>query len=123
MIKTTIGDLTIRKIEAEDKATVIHIKQEAARWLENKGISQWAGILMAPGEDMVYKRIHEGEVYLVLNRNQAVGTISILWEDPISWDEKGKDGTAGYMHGLAILPELGNKGIGKEILNWAVDYI
>ncbi len=123
MIKSIIGDLTIRKVEEEDKSTVIHIKQEAARWLENKGIHQWAGILMAPGEDMVYKRVYQGEVYLVLKGAQAVGTISILWEDPISWDEKGKDGKAGYMHGLAILPEFGHKGVGKEILNWAVDYI
>ena len=45
MIKSIIGDLTIRKVEEEDKSTVIHIKQEAARWLENKGIHQWAGIL------------------------------------------------------------------------------
>ena len=74
-------------------------------------------------EDMVYKRVYQGEVYLVLKGAQAVGTISILWEDPISWDEKGKDGKAGYMHGLAILPEFGHKGVGKEILNWAVDYI
>ena len=46
MIKSAIGDLTLRKVEEEDKSTVIHIKQEAARWLENKGIHQWAGILI-----------------------------------------------------------------------------
>jgi ribosomal protein S18 acetylase RimI-like enzyme len=122
-IKTQIGELVIRRAGDEDKSLVLHLKQEAASWLESKGIHQWAGILMAKGEDMVYKRVHEGEVYLALKGAQAVGTVSILWEDHISWGEKGKDGKAGYMHGLAILPKYHHKGVGKEILEWAMDYI
>ncbi len=122
-LKTSIGDLTIRQAEDGDKSLIIHIKQDAASWLENKGIHQWAGILMAPGEDMVYKRVHEGEVYLAFKGAQAVGTISILWEDPISWGEKGLDGKAGYMHGIAILRQYAGQGVGRDILHWAMDYI
>lgn len=122
-LKTSIGDLTIRRAEETDKSLVIHIKQDAASWLESKGIHQWAGILMAPGEDMVYKRVHEGEVYLALKGAQAVGTISILWEDPISWEERGSDGKAGYMHGIAVLRQYAGKGVGRDIILWAEDFI
>lgn len=122
-VKTSVGDLTIRQAGEGDKSLIIHIKQDAASWLESKGIHQWAGILMAPGEDMVYKRVHEGEVYLALKGAQAVGTISILWEDPISWGEKGLDGTAGYMHGIAILRQYAGKGVGRDIIQWATDFI
>lgn len=122
-IKTSIGDLTLRQAEESDKSLIIHIKQDAASWLESKGIHQWAGILMAPGEDMVYKRVHEGEVYLALKGAQAVGTISILWEDPISWGEQGLDGKAGYMHGIAILRQYAGKGVGRDIIRWASDLI
>lgn len=122
-VKTSIGDLIIRQAGEGDKSLVIHIKQDAASWLENRGIHQWAGILMAPGEDMVYKRVHEGEVYLALKGAQAVGTISILWEDPISWGEKGLDGKAGYMHGIAILRQYAGKGVGRDIIQWATDLI
>ncbi len=123
MIPTSIGDVTLRQAVESDKSLVIHIKQDAASWLESKGIHQWAGILMAPGEDMVYKRVQEGEVYLALKGAQAVGTISILWEDPISWGEKGLDGKAGYMHGIALLRPYAGKGVGRDIIQWAMDYI
>lgn len=123
VLKTQIGDLVIRQAGDEDRSLVLHIKQEAATWLEEKGIYQWAGILMAQGEDMVYKRVHQGDVFLVFKEAMAVGTVSILWEDPISWGETGRDGKAGYMHGLAILPRFNHKGIGKEIIDWASNYI
>ena len=123
VIQTQIGDLSLRRAGEEDKSLVLHIKQEAASWLETQGIHQWAGILMAPGEDMVYKRVHQGEVFLAFKEAMAVGTISILWEDPISWGAPGKDGKAGYLHGLAILSQFRHKGVGKEILAWACGYI
>jgi ribosomal protein S18 acetylase RimI-like enzyme len=123
MIKSNIGDLTIRKAEDADKSMVIHIKQEAARWLENRGIPQWAGILMAPGEDMVHKRFPEGEFYLAYKGEEPVGTVTILWEDPVSWGEKGKDGKAGYIHGIAILRQYAGKGVGKALLDWAMGKI
>ena len=122
-MKTSIGDLALRQAGEGDKSLVLHIKQDAASWLESKGIHQWAGILMAPGEDMVYKRVHEGEVYLAFKGAQVVGTISILWEDPISWGEKGLDGNAGYMHGIAILRQYAGKGVGRDIIRWATDFI
>jgi|SRR5581483_202912 len=122
-IKTQIGDLSVRQAGEADKSLVLHIKQEAATWLEDKGIFQWAGILMAQGEDMVYKRVHQGEVYLISKGAMAIGTVSVLWEDPISWGEKGTDGKAGYLHGLAILPNYNHKGIGQAIIKWAQEYI
>jgi GNAT superfamily N-acetyltransferase len=123
IIKSNIGDLTIRKAEIQDKPTVIHIKQEAARWLENKGIHQWAGILMAPGEDMVHKRFPEGEFYLAYKGEEPVGTVTILWEDTVSWGEKGKDGKAGYIHGIAVLRQYAGKAVGKALLDWAMGKI
>ncbi len=122
-IQTQLGSLTLRKAGPSEKALVLGIKQDAARWLEAKGIHQWAGILMAQGEDFVHKPVQEGEAYLALKDDTPVGTITLTWEDKVSWGEKGGDQKAGYLHGLAVLRKYAGKGIGKQMLEWAIEVI
>lgn len=122
-IQTQLGNLVVRKAEPSEKAMVLAIKQDAARWLEAKGIHQWAGILMAQGEDFVHKPVQEGEAYLALKDDLPIGTITLTWEDAVSWGEKGKDGKAGYLHGMAVLRKYAGKEIGKNLLNWAMGAI
>ncbi len=122
-LQTQIGNLLVRKASSAEKAVVLGIKQDAARWLEAKGIHQWAGILMAQGEDFVHKPVQEGESYLLFQGDHPIGTITITWEDSVSWGEKGKDGKAGYLHGMAVLRKYAGKEIGKQLLDWAMGVI
>jgi len=118
-LQTKIGLLELRRARPDEEGVVLGVKQDAARWLENKGIHQWAGILMAQGEDFVHKKVKDHEVYLAFLGKGPVATVTILWEDPVSWGEKGKDSKAGYLHGLAVLRRHGGQGVGKDLLAWA----
>ncbi len=118
-LQTQIGPLEIRRAGLEEEGLVLHLKQDAARWLENKGIHQWAGILMSQKEDFVHKKVKDHEVYLLFKDQEPIGTVAVLWEDPISWGNKGTDGKAGYLHGIAVLRRYAGKGLGKVIVEWA----
>jgi len=123
IIATSIGDLSIRKAQPGEETSVLSLMREAALWLQEKGIPQWQGVLGSQGQEIANYRVKEGTAYLAeLNRKNA-GTISIQWEDPFSWGKKGTDGSAGYIHGLAISRHFAGKEVGKEILKWAEETI
>jgi GNAT superfamily N-acetyltransferase len=122
--QTPAGEITFQQAQSpSDEGTVLHIMRDAAQWLEREGIPQWKGMLTPKGPDLVQQRVKAGVAYLAFLHGRAVGTVAILWDDAFSWAEKGTDGSAGYIHGLAVLREYAGKGIGREILRWAVGEI
>jgi len=112
--------MTVENAVAGDESTVLAIMRDAANWLKDRGINQWNGMLTPKGEELVHQRVKEGVAYLASLNGEKLGTITILWEDFQIWDEKGRDGLAGYIHGLAILRKYAGKNLGREILNWAM---
>jgi len=97
--------------------TIIEIRQEAARWLETKGIEQWPVGLFNQMADYLAERIAAGEEYIVFLGESVVGTLRLQRSDPRMWPESGDD--AGYVHGLAVRRERAGRGIGLEMLRWA----
>jgi ribosomal protein S18 acetylase RimI-like enzyme len=122
-IQTQLGEVLLRKAEKPDEAAVLAIMRDAAAWLEEKGIPQWKGVLTPKGEELVRERVKTGAAYLASLRGKNIGTLSIFWEDIFSWGEIGADGSAGYIHGLAVSRRFAGKEIGKDILNWAIEFI
>lgn len=115
--------VVFQKAREVDAPTVLAIMQDAARWLGARGIPQWQGMLTPRGPELVAHRVKEGVAHLAFLKGEAVGTITIIWDDEFSWAEKGKDGLAGYIHGLAVLREYAGKNLGREILRWAIGEI
>lgn len=122
-IETSIGLVKIRKAGIEDEEAVLEIMRDAAKWLREKGIPQWAGVLTNRGQEIVHQRVKDSDAYVVQCNGEKIGTVSIMWEDTLGWDEKGLDGSAGYVHGLAILRRFAGKKIGLDILKWAIETI
>ncbi|HEY5038270.1 MAG TPA: GNAT family N-acetyltransferase [bacterium] len=122
-IKTSIGEINIKKAGIEDEEAVLTIVRDATNWLEGKGIPQWTAYLSENGRRFVQKRIKNDVVYLASFQGEIIGTVAILWEDPSIWEVKGSDGLAGYIHSLAILRRFEGKQVGKDILRWAMDTI
>lgn len=123
IVQTSMGPMTVEKAVAGDESAVLAVMRDAAEWLKERGVNQWNGMLTPKGPELVDHRVKTGVAYLAALNGEKMGTVAILWEDVFVWDEKGRDGLAGYIHGLAVLRKYAGKNLGREILKWAMDEI
>ncbi len=122
-LKTEAGLLQLRTAAADDENIVLLLVQKLALWLREKGMDQWSYYETSPGENMIRRRIRAGNTYLAFLEEELVATVSVLWEDPEVWGDKGSDGLAGYVHSMAVDRRYGNLGVGREMLQWALGMI
>ena len=123
LIETDIGQLTVIRACRDDFAALYTIMHDAAEWLHSQGIAQWGWISTETGRAILQRRIEETECYLMYSRGEAVGTLSLQWDDIDTWGEKGTDNLAGYIHGFAIKGKVSGQGVGKAMLVWAGEMI
>jgi ribosomal protein S18 acetylase RimI-like enzyme len=121
---TTLGVLELRRVGPEAIDLVHGIMCDAAAWLKQRGSGQWGGV---PSEDfrqfLLTTRLVRDAVYLMEHAGGAVGTICIQWDDSAVWGERGQDGHAGYVHGLAIRRDMAGRNLGGALLRWAENQI
>jgi ribosomal protein S18 acetylase RimI-like enzyme len=118
------GELQVNRAAAADFDAVYAIIAEAAEWLQSRDISQWNWFLTDPGKDLVRHRIETAETYLVLDpRAQPLATFTVQWDDELIWGPRGKDGTAGYVHGLAVRRRAAGISLGLKMLEWSSNLI
>lgn len=122
-LDTKAGRLAIVRATSDDYDSVMAILREAADWLSARGAPPWNHWYADVGVRILRDRIEHHEVYLARRDGVAVGTLTIQWSDPDQWGERGLDGRAGYIHGLAITRSVGGMGIGERLLQWAVERI
>jgi len=124
LIEQSPINLTIRRTTASDFEAVFAILEEAATWLQTRGIPQWSFFLTDPGKDFVRNRIITAETYLVFDSaNSPIATFTLQWKDEEIWGQRGLDGKAGYVHGLAVARRTAGKGLGRILLNEASNLI
>jgi ribosomal protein S18 acetylase RimI-like enzyme len=122
-LDTDVGRLEVVRAAIADYDAVMAILREAGDWLSARGIQQWYHWYMEAGERILRERLEHHEVYLFRHDNSAVGTLAIQWTDPEVWGERGLDGQAGYIHGMAIVRSAGGMRVGERMLEWAVTTI
>jgi ribosomal protein S18 acetylase RimI-like enzyme len=122
-LDTDAGRLTVVRAVSADYDAVMAILREAADWLSARGIQQWYHWHTDVGERILRERIEHHEVYLFQRGEVPVGTLTIQWTDADVWGERGIDGLAGYVHGMAFARSLGGMRVGERMLEWAVDTI
>ena len=54
---------------------------------------------------------------LVAHDNRLVGSVTVVWDDPLIWGERPEP--AGYIHMLMVDRGFAGHGIGRSILEWA----
>ncbi len=100
-----------------DLDVVLAVLEEAAEWLVKKGIEgPWR-----PGffsRQAFADQIGRGEVYVSRLGEGIVGTITLQWRDDLFWPGALSD--AGYMHKLAVRPAYMGKGLGLQMVEWAI---
>jgi GNAT superfamily N-acetyltransferase len=106
--------VNVRLARPEDVETVAGLLDDATAWVAELGHEQWP--LPYPREDMA-AAIERGEVYLAEFDGEAVGTVTILVDDPAYWGERPPD--AHYVHKLAVRRDRGGRGLGAALVGWA----
>jgi acetyltransferase (GNAT) family protein len=103
--------VSFRSAGLGEAAEVLEVLDEAAAWLQQRGIRQWPARFEL---SWVEAGIRLDETWLVVVGDTAAGTITLDWADPI-WGDI--DGSAGYLHRMAVRRSA--SGLGAVILDWA----
>jgi GNAT superfamily N-acetyltransferase len=107
------ADIEFRVARPDRAADVLSVLDEAAAWLQERGIAQWpAGFEASWVEDA----IRRGETWLVAADGAIAATVTLDWSDPV-WLDAG--GSAAYVHRMAVRRHAA--GLGSVILAWAAD--
>lgn len=110
-----LPQLTIVPAVSHDRPAIAAILEGARRWLADRGINQWG---FPFGADWLDPKIAAGEFWVVHLDGEPVAVVRLLWSDPQFWGERD-DGSAAYVHTLAVRRNLAGQGIGSWVLNWA----
>ncbi|MEW2487340.1 GNAT family N-acetyltransferase [Streptomyces sp. NPDC048411] len=112
-----MNDLNFRLAEDADLATLVRVRDDAARWMFARGITgQWQ-----PGElnEDHFRRIMAsgGEVWLAEVDDRVAGAWELWWEDEEAWGPQPP--VAGYVHRLMVDRSSALPGTGRLLLQAA----
>ncbi|TVY11855.1 GNAT family N-acetyltransferase [Paenibacillus cremeus] len=114
--------LHIRRAEPADADRILAGLQEAARWLQGKGIDQWRPERFERKE--VCSKIEQGVQYITYLKKEGTwaGSFSVHPPDDLDrllWPDAGMQ-SALYLHRFTVNRSLLGQGIGKQIVAWAL---
>ena len=111
--------LDLEPATTADTARLMELRDEAARWLLDRGIEQWR-----PGEfptERMRSWVEARVVHALRDQDQLAGCVSVLWDDPEIWGSDDQD--AGYIHLLIVHHNRRGRGLGDQLLTWAEQHI
>jgi len=115
-------EFTICPATVDQQPIVIQLIDEAAAWLRQKNIDQWAEPWpnRAERDERVKRGLERGETWLVLEGRTPAATMTIC-RDPIPhvWRELGR-GDAIYIHRLVVSRKYAGQDLGGVMVDWAV---
>jgi GNAT superfamily N-acetyltransferase len=103
--------LTLESATTAELEDLLAVLDEAAGWLRAAGIDQWPDRFESA---WVEPAVERGETWLARLDGVVAGTITLDWDDPL-WSDL--DGTAGYVHRMAVSRSA--PGLGATLLDWA----
>lgn len=124
-VKENPVSLEIVRARSSDLAIIWGIIEECSQWLSIQNINHWTRYYT---EEMVSKMIEKKEVYVGLNNNEAISTITLDNIPPKYYSEPGyedrftnPDESAIYITAVAVLPAKQKQGFAGQLLDFAED--
>jgi GNAT superfamily N-acetyltransferase len=109
---------TIRKAAEHDTRQVAEILSEAARWLDQSGMSMWRADELLPSN--VSTDVAAGLFFIAESEGTAAGVIKFQLQDELFWPDVPQSESA-FVHRLAIKRQFAGGNISRALLNWAVE--
>lgn len=101
----------VRQAEVSDVPAVIDVLSGASRWLRSRDIIQWPERFE---DSFIAASAQRGELYVAVDGDSVVATITLQWSDPMFW---GQRSDAGFFHRLAV--SRSHAGLGRRLIDWA----
>jgi ribosomal protein S18 acetylase RimI-like enzyme len=123
MLHTALGVVAVTPAQPDEVPLVIAILDEAAAWLQSRGIRQWPSPPPPRIWTVMTQAVAQRHVYVARTQRDGdpIGTLRLTWTEPALWPHD-PDG-AGYVHHLAIRNHVRGYGVGALLLEWAKHHI
>lgn len=120
-VPSALGPLAVVLARRDDLPIVIEILNEAAAWLNARGIAQWPHPLGERMWQITARGIEQSQVYLARapQDGQAIATLRLEWTDSEYWLDDPD--VAAYVHSLAIRSQVHGQQVGAALIGWAKD--
>jgi len=109
---------TIRQATGLDSGTVADILSEAARWLDQSGISMWRADELLPAN--VTADVDAGLFFIAECNGAAAGVVKFQLTDMLFWPDV-LQGQSAFVHRLAVKRQFAGGGVSSALLRWAVE--
>jgi GNAT superfamily N-acetyltransferase len=107
----------VRQAELKDLEGVSSVLQEAAHWLEQRGMALWLDDELS--SQRVREEVASGLFYLAEDNGAIGGVIRFQLDDPEFWPDV-LPGEAAYIHRLAVRRRYAGGQVSFHLLDWAV---
>ena len=111
----------MRKAKNTDSEVLLSLLEEAREYKISLGDDAW-GEHPFTQEDVAL-RLKTGCCYVLEVNGVLVGSTMLIWNDEHNWGNLGRDGNAGYVHGLMVNRDFQGQNFGKNIIDWAAKQI
>lgn len=109
----------IRLATASDVPAMVAMRREAEAWLADRGIEQWTSKWIEVGNEKLERATRQRRAWVIDLDGDVGATVTLGGPDEDLWHIE--DGPALYLYKMIVARRHANCGIGKIILDWAVD--
>jgi GNAT superfamily N-acetyltransferase len=109
----------VRLATAADISIVSAVLNEAASWLERRGIPLWRGDEL--GVALVAADVADGLFWIAEVDGKAAGVMRFQLSDPDFWPDV-PEGESAFLHRLAVRRSFAGGSISTALLQFAVEY-
>lgn len=113
--------LHIKLATQADSEALLLLLEEARKFKLSLGDDAWGDYPFT--QDDIDLRLKSKACYVAEADGMLVGSITLIWDDEHNWGKKGLDGKAGYVHGLMVRGDYRGKGLGGQMIDWALQEI
>jgi GNAT superfamily N-acetyltransferase len=112
------SEIVVRPAHPEDLSVVSAILQEAARWLEQRGMPMWRDAELS--EVNIRSDVLDGLFFIATFGGEAAGTIKYQVSDLQFWPDV-PEGESAFVHRLAVRRKFAGGSVSSAMLLWAVE--